>query len=374
MKLLIPCAAGVEGTVKRQLIKLGYGDRPAVNGRISLEGGWEDVARLNVMLRAGERVLICLAEFPARTFDELYEGVFRIPWEDYLTPHARILIDGKCVKSALMAVKAAGGVAKKAVVNRLKRKLGAIALDEKGERAVVGVSIFNDTAQITLDTSGEGLHKRGYRVLSYDAPLRETTAAALVENTYYRGERPFADLFCGSGTIPVEAALSALGIAPGAKRDFDFTSWKCAPQNALGRAREEAEDSRRKDVKPQIYASDISEKAISVAKYHAERAGVSEYIRFRRADMRNFSCGEPNGILLSNPPYGERLGKGEDLFPLYRDFSRVFRSLPAWSCYFLSAYNRSEQAFGRKAAHKKRLYSADLECWFYAFPTKPFKK
>lgn len=374
MNLLIPCAAGVEGTVKRQLIKLGYGDRPAVNGRISLEGGWEDVARLNVMLRAGERVLICLAEFPARTFDELYEGVFRIPWEDYLTPHARILMDGKCVKSALMAVKAAGGVAKKAVVNRLKRKLGAIALDEKGERAVVGVSIFNDTAQITLDTSGEGLHKRGYRVLSYDAPLRETTAAALVENTYYRGERPFADLFCGSGTIPVEAALSALGIAPGAKRDFDFTSWKCAPQNALGRAREEAEDSRRKGVKPQIYASDISEKAISVAKYHAERAGVSEYIRFRRADMRNFSCGEPNGILLSNPPYGERLGKGEDLFSLYRDFSRVFRSLPAWSCYFLSAYNRAEQAFGRKAAHKKRLYSADLECWFYAFPTKPFKK
>lgn len=374
MKLLIPCASGVEAPVKRQLKKLGYGDCPARNGRISLEGDWRDIARLNVMLRSGERVLICLAEFPARTFDELYEGVRAIPWEKYLTPHARILMDGKCFKSALMAVKASGGVAKKAVVNRLKEKLCAGTLDEKGERAVIGVSIYDDVAQVTLDTSGDGLHKRGYRVLSYDAPLRETTASAMIENTYYSAEKPFADLFCGSGTLPIEAAFAALDIAPCGKRSFDFTAWKCAPKGVLSSAREEAEDTRRRNIRPHIVAADISERAISVAKFHAERAGVAEFIDFRRADMREFTSSERGGILLSNPPYGERLGKGEDLFKLYRDFSRVQRSLPDWSCYFLSGYGRAEQAFGRKAAHKKRLYSANLECWFYSFPVRTPKR
>lgn len=369
MKLLIPAAAGVEAAVKRQLVKLGYGDCPALNGRISLEGDWRDVARLNVFLRSGERVLLLLAQFPARTFDELYEGVADIPWEEYLTRHAHILLDGKCVRSSLMAIKASGGVAKKAIVNRLRERLGVNNLDESGERAIVGVSVVDDIATVTLDTSGDGLHKRGYRVLTYDAPLRETTAAAMLDFSYFRADKPFADVFCGSGTLPIEAAMLALGIAPGAHRDFDFTRWKGVP-DVLSEVREEAEDLRRRDVVPDIFAGDISPKAISVARYHAERAGVAKYIRFETADMRKFTSSEPYGILMSNPPYGERLNHGEDLTALYRDFSVMFRRLPDWSCYFLTAFRGAERAFGRRSVKNRKLFNANLECYYYSYPGK----
>lgn len=366
MKLLIPAAAGVEATVKRQLIKLGYGECPAVNGRISLNGDWRDVARLNVFLRSGERVLLSLAEFPARTFDELYEGVAAIAWEEYLTPYAHILLDGKCVRSTLMAVKAAGGVAKKAIVNRLREKLGVRNLDETGERAIVGISLVDDIATVTLDTSGDGLHKRGYRVLSYEAPLRETTAAAMLDLSFFRADKPFADVFCGSGTLPIEAAMLALGIAPGAHRDFDFTRWKGVP-DVLAEAREEAEDMRRRDIVPDIFAGDLSPKAVSVARFHAERAGVARYIRFAVADMRNFTSSERYGILMSNPPYGERLNHGEDLSALYRDFSVMFRRLPDWSCYFLTSFRGAERAFGKRADKNRKLYNANLECYYYSY-------
>lgn len=366
MKLLIPCAAGVEASVKRQLKMLGYGDCSAINGRISVEGDWQDVARLNVNLRSGERVLICLKEFPARTFDELYEGVFLTPFEEFFTPHTEIRMDGKCYKSALMAVKATGGVAKKAILSRLKEKLHARSFDEKGERAIVGVSIFADVAQVTLDTSGEGLHKRGYRILPYEAPLKETVAAAMIESSVYRAGKPFADLFCGSGTLPIEAALYALNIAPGLKREFDFTHWKCAPA-VLERARQEAEDVIDRSGKPELYASDILPEAIKIAEYHAKRAGVSEYIRYACADMRKFTSQERYGVIVSNPPYGERLEKGTDLFPLYKDFARVYKNLPDWSCYFLSGFAQAERAFGRRADKRRKLFNANIECGFYGY-------
>ncbi len=365
MKLFVPVAAGLEAPVKRQLKRLGYGDCPAQNGRIAVDGGWEDVARLNVFLRAGERVLLSLAEFPATTFDELYEGVTGIPWEEFFTPHTKILIDGKCVKSQLMAVKAAGGVVKKAIVNRLRQRLGVRTLDEKGERAVVGFAIFNDLVSVTLDTSGDGLHKRGYRVRSYDAPLRETTAAAMIDCSFFHPEKPFADLFCGSGTLPIEAALLARGISPCENRDFDFTAWKCVP-DVLPRAREEAKSLHvRKKV--QIFASDISPRAVSIAKYHAERAGVADCISFSVKDMREFISSEQYGVLMSNPPYGERLGREDDLFALYRDYGRTFRRLDSWSCYFLTGYTGAERAFGKRADKNKTLYNANLECRFFTY-------
>jgi len=365
MKLLVPCAAGVEASVKRQLKSLGYGDCPAHNGRVSLNGDWRDLARLNVFLRSGERVLLVVGEFPAKSFDELYCGVNALPWEEYLTPHSRILMDGKCVKSTVMAVKAAGGVAKKAIVSRLKEKLRTRTLDEKGERAVVGISIYEDVVTVTLDTSGEGLHKRGYRTLAYDAPLKETVAAAMIESSFYRAEKPFADVFCGSGTLPIEAALYALQIAPGLNREFDFTKWKCAP-DVLASAKEEARDGQIRNLRPDITASDLSERAISIARYHAKRAGVEEHIRFRCDDMRNFTSDERYGILMSNPPYGERLGTKEEMTELYRDFSRMFRRLPDWSCYFLTAFAGAEKLFG-KPDKARKLYNANLECSFLAY-------
>lgn len=364
MNLLIPCAAGLEASVKRQLNALGYGDCPAINGRIALSGDFSDVARLNVLLRSGERVLLSLGEFPARTFDELFEGVRALPWEELFTPHTAIRMDGRCVKSRLMAVKAAGGVAKKAIVERLKSR-GVSALDEKGERAIVGISLCEDVATVTLDTSGEGLHKRGYRTLSYEAPLRETVAAAMAESSVFRAGKPFADLFCGSGTIPIEAAYYALNIAPCAKRDFDFTHWRFFP-DVLPAARAEAEDMRDRKTKLSLFASDISPAAISIARYHARRAGVEEHIRFSVADMRTFTSSERYGVLLSNPPYGERM-KEKDLFSLYRDLAGVFRALPDWSCYFLSGYPEAERAFGKRADKRRKLFSANIECGLYGY-------
>lgn len=370
MQLLIPCAAGVEASVKRQLNRLGYGDCPALNGRIALKGDFSDVARLNVFLRSGERVLLQAGEFPATTFDELFEGVFSLPWEEFFTPHTRILMDGKCCQSTLMAVKAAGGVAKKAIVTRLKEKLRVRSLDESGERAIVGISLFKDRASVTLDTSGEGLHKRGYRTLSLEAPLKETVAAAMVESSVYRAGKPFADLFCGSGTIPIEAALYALKIAPGRNRGFDFTAWKCVP-DVLKEAKREAEETMDRTTRLELFASDLSEKAVSIARYHARRAGVEQHIRFSCADMRAFTSEERYGVLLSNPPYGERLEKGEDLFPLYRDFGRVYRALPDWSCYFLSGYENAERAFGGRAEKRRKLYNANIPCGFYGYLGAP---
>ncbi len=366
MKLLIPCASGLEASVKRQLKELGYGDCPAIEGRISLTGDWEDVARLNVFLRSGERVLISLGSFQATTFDELFENVRKLPFEEFLSAHTLIRMDGKSSQSKLGAIKAAGGVAKKAIVERLKQKLGIRSLDERGERAIVGVSIFRDVATVTLDTSGDGLHKRGYRVKNWEAPLKETTAAAMVESSFYRAGKPFADLFCGSGTIPIEAALYALKIAPGAKRDFDFLHWKNTPKVMDG-FKKQAEELRDRTTKLELFAGDVDPKAIELARFHARRAGVEEHIRFAVADMRNFTSKESYGILMSNPPYGERMGREEDLRPLYRDFGKVFRSLDKWSCYFLSGFPEAERCFGGKADKRRKLYNANLECGLFGF-------
>ncbi len=369
MELLIPCAFGLEKTVKRQIIALGYGNCPAQNGRILVkDADLCDVARLNVFLRSGERVLLKLGEFRAETFDELYDGVFSLPFEEYLTRHSKILMDGKCYKSTLMAVKACGGVAKKAIVSRLRDKLRASSFDERGERVIVGVSVFENVVTVTLDTSGEGLHKRGYRILPYEAPLKETVASSMVESSVYRAGKPFADLFCGSGTIPIEAALYALNLAPGRHRAFDFTAWKNTPKDILNRAFEEADDVRvRTKTGLGLIGSDISPKAIETAKFHAKRAGVEEHITFTCADMRTFRSQEKYGVMISNPPYGERLEKGTDLFALYRDFAKAFRALGDWSCYFLSGFSGAERAFGRQADKRKKLFNANLECGFYGY-------
>ena len=358
MHLLIPAASGIEAAVKREIERLGLGHAPAIRGRLEVEGGWDTVARLNVFLRAGERVLIALSSFRAETFDDLFEGIRAIPWEEFFTPHTRILLDGKSYRSKLAAVKASGGVAKKAILRRLSEKLHVRTFDERGERAVVGISLFEDVATVTLDTSGDGLHKRGYRVLTYDAPLRETTAAAIIEDSFYRREKAFADPLCGSGTLPIEAVLYARSVAPGRARSFDFTRWKCAPQGVLGRAREEAAAGEYRGEIAPVYASDISAEAVSIAREHARRAGVEGDIRFSVCDMRTFSAPERWGVLACNPPYGERLERGEDLFPLYRGLAETFRSLPDWSAYILSAYEGAERALGRP--DKRRiLYNAN---------------
>ena len=379
MKLLIPVASGLEQITKRQLFSLGYERAPADNGRIEIEGSWQDIARLNVQLRSGERVLIVLSRFQATTFDELYEGIYAIPWENWLDVDSRILMDGKSVQSTLAAVKASGGVAKKAIIRRLSDKIrtGRKTFAETGARSIVGVSIFKDEVTITLDTSGDGLHKRGYRSLAYSAPLKETLAAALIDSTFYNPDRdpekPFADLFCGSGTLPIEAALKGLHIAPGLQRTFDFQSWACAPKEVLALAKEEAKAQETRNAPLQIFASDINPEAISIAKYHAKRAGVEKYIRFSVADARAFTSSLKYGVLLSNPPYGERLSEEKEVRDLMRGLGKTFRALPDWNAYILTSLPEFERYFGKTADKKKKLFNANLTCGFYSYFGKPPK-
>ena len=379
MKLLIPVASGLEQTVKRQLFKLGYEKAPAENGRIEVEGGFADIARLNIFLRGGERVCLQVGKFPATTFDELYEGIYAIPWEEYLTRDAKILMNGSSHLSQLVAIKAAGGVAKKAIIRRLadKLKTNGKTFPETGARTVVGVSIYRDEATITIDTTGDGLHKRGYRTLAYTAPLKETLAACLIDNTFYNPdadeEKPFADPFCGSGTLPIEAALKALHIAPGLHRSFDFENWAFIPSSYSTHAREEAKDSEKRERKVQIFGSDISPEAISIARYHAKQAGVERYIRFSVLDARKFTSKTPYGVLLSNPPYGERLLDTTAVQTLMREFGKTFRALPDWNAYLFTSLVGFERYFGKNADKKKKLSNANLPCELYSYFGKPPK-
>jgi len=381
MQLLIPVAAGLESVVKRQLFSLGYEKAPAFNGRIEVQGDWTDIARLNVFLRSGERVLVKLKEFKAETFDELYDNFYALPWEDWLSMESAIFMDGKSVQSKLAAIKAAGGVAKKAIIRRLtdRKRSGRKTVSESGARSVVGFSIYRDSVTVTLDTSGEGLHKRGYRSLAYSAPLKETLAAAMIDLSFYHPdsdpEKPFADVFCGSGTLPIEAAMKARCIAPGLNRSFDFQKWECAPKNALERAKEEARDKEKRDRQVCVYGSDISKEAVSVAAFHAKRAGVGDCVKFCVRDMRNFSSELPYGVMICNPPYGERLSDEESVKELYRDFGRMFRSLPDWSAYVLTSFQGFERYFGKNADRKKKLSNANLECGLYTyFGARPSEK
>ncbi len=378
MKLLIPVAAGLEQVTKRQLFTLGYEKAPADNGRIEIDGSWQDVARLNVFLRTGERVLVCLARFHAVTFDEFYEHIYALPWEEYLTHDAKILMDGKSVQSTLAAIKAAGGVAKKAIIRRLADKLPMQkkTFTETGARSIVGFSIYKDEVTITLDTSGDGLHKRGYRSLAYSAPLKETLAAGIIDSTFYNPdkdiEKPFADIFCGSGTLPIEAAMKALNIAPGRNREFDFARWECADKRALALAKQEAFDLERK-VKVDIVGSDINPEAISIARYHAKRAGVEQAIRFSVADARKFTSEKKFGVLVSNPPYGERLMQEKEVQTLMREVGNTFRALPDWNAYMLTSLPDFERYFGKRADKKKKLSNANLACTLYSYFGKPPK-
>lgn len=373
MKLLIPVAAGLEQVTKRQLFALGYEKAPAENGRITVDGTWQDVARLNVFLRSGERVLLLLSQFQATTFDELYDNVYAIPWEEYLTQDSQMIMDGKSVASTLAAIKVAGGVVKKAVIRRLADKLrtGNKLFNETGARSIIGFSIYKDQVSVTLDTSGDSLHKRGYRSLAYSAPLKETLAAGLIDQTFYNPdkdeEKPFADVFCGSGTLPIEAALKALHIAPGKNRSFDYEQWKCVPQGVKKTALQEALDKETLGKKLDIQGIDINPKAISIAQYHAKQAGVDKYVRFQVGDAQKFRYSKPYGVLVSNPPYGERLGDEKSVQALMRGFGKAFFALDNWNAYIFTALPQLERYFGKNADKKKKFSNANLPCGLYSY-------
>lgn len=365
MKLLIPAAAGVEAVVKRQLTLLGYPDTRAINGRVAVDGcDWSDVARLNMFLRSGERVLVRLAEFNATTFDELFDGVRSVEWGDFVDANGRVVVITKTVNSRLFAHHSVQSVGKKAVVSVLQQKYGS--LNECGSEYRVELDITDDVCSVNLDTTGVGLHKRGYRTEPYSAPLKETTAAALIDLSVWNPDKAFADLFCGSGTLPIEAALKALKIAPGLNRSFAYQQWAAVPQSAYKLALQEAMDVRV-DRPLSIIGGDVNLQAVEIANFHAEKAGVNKYVKFNLRKAQDFVSRQSYGVAVSNPPYGERLGDLEEVKQTAKDMGKLYKTLDKWNFYFLSPYQDFEKAFGRRADKKRYLYNAGIKCSYYAF-------
>ena len=365
MKLLIPAATGIEAVVKRQLDILGYPDTRAINGRIAVDGcTWHDVARLNMFLRSGERVLIQLACFAANSFDELYDGVASVAWGELVSKDGCVTVITKAVNSTLFAHHSIQSVGKKAIVSVLQQKYGTLL--ESGEEYKVELDITDDVCSVNLDTTGVGLHKRGYRSQPYDAPLKETTAAALIDLSVWNPDKIFTDVFCGSGTLPIEAALKALKIAPGLNRKFAYQDWICVDGNAYEQALQEANDIRV-DRSLNIIGGDVNPKAIEIAKFHAKQAGVEQYIKFNLRSAQEFVSNSSYGVNISNPPYGERLGDVEQAREIARDMGKLYRKLDKWNFYFLSPVDTFERDFGRRADKKRYIYNAGIRCSYYSF-------
>lgn len=369
MKIRVSAASGTEAVLKRELTALGYTPGGAERGRVDFEGGMRDVARANVFLRTAGRVRIVIAEFPARTFDELYEGMRVVRWRDILPGDAAVAVSAKSFSGKLFSLRDIQKIAKKAIADDYAARFGG-RMPESGERYDIEVSIASDIASVMLDTSGVGLHKRGYRVKLGEAPIRETLAAAMLLLSVWRADRPFLDPFCGSGTIAVEAALIGTDTAPGLRRGFAFEKFALAPEVASS-VREEAEERVRRDVKLRIRGGDIDPAAIKLAREHAERAGMGGHIHFQVQDVRDISSRFAHGVIVTNPPYGERLMKKGELDELYASFGRAFARLDEWSAYVITSSPSFEKSFGRRADRVRVLYNSELECRFYRFLGAP---
>ena len=371
MKLIVSCSSGTEACVKRELFKLGIEDAKAIDGKFEIDGDFELLANLCVWLRCADRIFIEIAKFKALTFDELFDNVKQINFKEYLKKYTKILLDGNCYQSQLMAIKTCGSVIKKAVMQNLSEAYGTSS--ETGETVTLYFSIINDVCTVLIDACGKGLHKRGYREITYTAPLKETLACSLIDLSVYSPKKTLVDLFCGSGTIAIEAAMIARNIAPNINRHFDFEKLNNYPKKLLENVKKEAK-LKENDIIPNIYASDISLDAIKMAKENAKKAGVENYINFEVLDMKKFNSNEEYGIIISNPPYGDRLSTKEEVKKLYKDFAVMFNNLKNWSCYILTDVKDFEKIMGRPATKKRKLYNAKLECTYFSFMgQKPVK-
>ena len=371
LNIEVAVASGIEAVCKRELLRLGYNPSGANYGRIEFEGDYKDVLRANVFLRTANRVRIVLAKFKAETFDDLFDSIFTMRWQDIVTRDSRIIVNAKSQSSKLFALRSIQSITKKAIISKLASTLGG-SFDESGAVYDVEVSLCGDVATVTLDTSGEGLHKRGYRTYLGDAPIRETLAAAMIELSVWNPDRAFIDPFCGSGTIPIEAALIGLNIAPCMNRNFACESFKNAP-NVRELVQQEAQDSIRDRVL-HISGFDINKDAIKLAQKHAERAGVKDKIHLQVGDMRDVSSRFSHGVIVTNPPYGERLMDEAELKILYRDFGAMTRKLDEWCVYAITSYRAFEKYFGARADKVRKLYNSELECNFYQYLAAPPKK
>jgi putative N6-adenine-specific DNA methylase len=366
--LIATAAFGLESVVAYELKKLGYEDQQTEQGRVVFRGDPSAIARSNMWLRTADRVLLRMGEGRASTFDELFDLVRGLPWSELLPSDAFVhVLEAKTNKSLLTNSPAIQSIVKKAIVEAMLARQGGGRLPETGPRFKVQVTLNNDVATIALDSSGEGLHRRGYRELTATAPLKETLAAGLLSLSRWYTDRPFADPLCGSGTIPIEAALLALNIAPGLHRHFDAEAWPLVPAQLWRDARKEALDLRQLKNHVQIQASDIDPDVLSLAGHHARLAGVADHVRFETRPVKLFGTNADYGTIVTNPPYGERLGDEPQVEQLYREMGEAFRRNETWSVFVLTSFDRFEHFYGKKADKKRKLYNGRIRCDFYQY-------
>lgn len=366
-RVAVTSASGIEAVTKRELVRLGIPDAPAENGLIVFDGSLKDAARSNLFLRTADRVYLVLREFEARDFNALFDGVSEVVWEDMFPRDAKINVQAKSENSALFALSTIQSIVKKAICVRLMKKYRVMSLTEDGVPMRVKITVLNDKVTILLDTSGEPLHKRGYRDLVGEAPLKETLAAALILLSVWNPDRALIDPFCGSGTIPVEAARIGLNIASGRDRAFAFEEWTFFPKDITKEARQECLDTQTLEKKLRISGFDIDENAVGLARRHAERAGVADAVHLQTCDMREVKSRYRYGVAVTNPPYGERLLNEREALNLYKDFGKWFRSLQDWSLYAITSLDGFERAFGAKADKNRKLYNGKLKCRLYQY-------
>lgn len=377
-QLVAPCHFGLEAVLKREIYDLGYEITQVEDGRVIFEGDAEAICRSNVFLRTAERVLLLVGRFRATTFDELFEGVKALPWEEYLPKDAKFWVKkASSIKSKLFSPSDIQSIVKKAVVERLKREYEVEWFPEDGAAYPIRVFLLKDEVMVTLDTSGESLHKRGYRTMTSKAPLTETLAAALLMLTPWRADRIFVDPFCGSGTFPIEAAMIAANIAPGMHREFVAEQWTNLIERKLWYDTvEEAEELVDTSVSVDIQGYDIDGEVVKAARENAKRAGVAEMIHFQERPVSELHHPKKYGFIVTNPPYGERLEEKKDLPELYTQIGEAYRNLDSWSMYLITSYEDAEKYIGRKADKNRKIYNGMIKTYFYQFmgPKPPKRK
>lgn len=371
-QLVATAASGIEALVGKELRGMGY-ECQVENGKVLFTGTEKDIAQTNLWLRTADRVKIIVGEFDAYEFDELFEKTKALPWEDYLPMDANFPVAGKSIKSTLYSVSDCQALVKKAIVDRLSEVYHRrTRLPETGALYQLEVALLKDKVTLTLDTTGPSLFKRGYRIAKGGAPLKENMAAALISLTTWRKDRPFYDPVCGSGTLPIEAALIGRNIAPGLNRSFSFEEWEWFDQSILKEVRSEAKAAIDHEIELDIVGTDIDAKMIEIAKQNAIEAGVGDSVVFKQMQLADFTTEKEYGVILANPPYGERLGEEEEIQALYKQMGEVYRPLKTWSKYILTSDLTFETHYGERATKKRKLYNGALRTdLFQYWGTRP---
>lgn len=366
-ELVATATFGLESLVADELRKLGYGNTQVENGKVTFSGDALAICRTNLWLRTAARVRVKVGEFKATTFDQLFEKTKALPWAQFIPANAQFPVEGRSVQSTLFSVSDCQSIVKKAVVESLKSEHKLEWFPEDGPLMKIEVALLKDMATLTIDTTGPGLHQRGYRALATGAPLKETLAAALVILARWYPDIAFIDPFCGSGTIPIEAALIGMNMAPGLKRSFASEKWPWIPPTLWEQARTEAQDLITTDQPDYLIGTDIDEGALRIARHNAQIAGVTDSIHFQRLEVKDLTTSKKYGKLITNPPYGERFGEEDEIDQLYRELALVKKSLDTWSFYVLTSYPKLEKTFGGKATKRRKLYNGNIETQYYQY-------